>query len=121
MSLDSARTDKQERRQIAHLHRYRALRQLVFWVAVPWAIIKSVVALFGQSVGNLAGLGQLFPWYAVGILLAITFVTHLKVRHIESVKLRVDRRRFGQCPQCGYDLYDNIDQGCSECGSHRAD
>ena len=121
MPENAAKIDKRERRLLANERSYRGLRRLGFWVGGPWFIASFFYPLLeGLDAFYLSKLPTMLPWWGSLILLAVGFVAHLKVQHLDSIQMHLERRRFGKCPQCGYDLHGKIDAGCPECGWRRA-
>ena len=119
-ALHPVRIERREHRLLAHDSAYRALRTVGLGLGIFLLVGELIVKPLSRSHGELPAPDYHFPLGAIIVLFALGVVAHVKVLHAESVRFHLERRRFGLCPKCGYDLEGNVDSGCPECGWRRA-
>ena len=120
MPLDPVKLEKRERRLLAHERTYRLTRRHGLGAGSLILAMELVAVPIARANGYFTGLNEYILLSPMMLFLALGVYAHAKVRHAESVRFHLERRRFGLCPQCGYSLEGISDSGCPECGWRRA-
>jgi hypothetical protein len=120
MPLDPIKLEKRERRLLAGERAYCEIRRSGLSVGILILAMELVALPIARANGIFTGLSEYALFYPMMAFLALGLYAHAKVRHAESVRFHLERRRFSLCPQCGYNLQGRPDSGCPECGWRRA-
>ncbi len=120
MPLDPVKIERRERQLLAHESAYRVMRYIFVRAVIALLALEFIGVPYLQARGTATDFDHRAPLLTIVFLFLVCIFAHAKVHHAESVRFHHERRQFGHCPKCGYNLEGNVDQGCPECGWRRA-